>query len=229
MCSHVQCVQSWEVLGDFSAKSMVCLSQSSAGKETGDPWIPLMTGTTVNTYAYTQRHIKGCTQCSWHIHVSLSLWACLCLCFSVQVYSVAHGCAADNGCSPWGQWDVLLCCTQQCGSQTQRRSTAHSLRYAQKFFSAFLSLSKSNSLYLFLPEGSQSSVYKEPMILVGPENLTLTVHQTAILECVATGYPRPIVSWSRLGKTHLSFSLNCLEWLSEQNPAQLRKECCIEL
>ncbi|MGH0140884.1 UNVERIFIED_CONTAM: hypothetical protein FKN15_049138 [Acipenser sinensis] len=46
--------------------------------------------------------------------------------------------------------------------------------------------------------GFQSAVYKEPMILVGPENLTLTVHQTAILECVATGYPRPIVSWSRL-------------------------------
>lgn len=45
---------------------------------------------------------------------------------------------------------------------------------------------------------SQSSVYKEPMILVGPENLTLTVHQTAILECIATGFPRPIVSWSRL-------------------------------
>lgn len=50
------------------------------------------------------------------------------------------------------------------------------------------------------PPGSQSSVYKEPMILVGPENLTLTVHQTAILECIATGYPRPIVSWSRLGE-----------------------------
>ncbi|GLD47413.1 immunoglobulin superfamily DCC subclass member 3 isoform X2 [Lates japonicus] len=52
---------------------------------------------------------------------------------------------------------------------------------------------------LLTVSGSQSSVYKEPMILVGPENLTLTVHQTAILECVATGYPRPIVSWSRLG------------------------------
>ncbi|KAK1151494.1 immunoglobulin superfamily DCC subclass member 3 [Acipenser oxyrinchus oxyrinchus] len=39
--------------------------------------------------------------------------------------------------------------------------------------------------------------YKEPFILSGPQNLTLTVHQTAILECIATGNPRPIVSWSR--------------------------------
>ncbi|XP_043932256.1 immunoglobulin superfamily DCC subclass member 3-like [Protopterus annectens] len=46
--------------------------------------------------------------------------------------------------------------------------------------------------------GSHSNGYKDPMILVGPENLTLTVHQTAILECIATGNPRPIVSWSRL-------------------------------
>ncbi|XP_025068426.1 immunoglobulin superfamily DCC subclass member 3 [Alligator sinensis] len=38
----------------------------------------------------------------------------------------------------------------------------------------------------------------EPTILSGPQNLTLTVHQTAILECIATGHPRPIVSWSRL-------------------------------
>lgn len=51
------------------------------------------------------------------------------------------------------------------------------------------------------PPGSKASVYKEPTIVVGPENLTLTVHQTAILECVATGYPQPIVSWSRLGKS----------------------------
>ncbi|XP_069481211.1 immunoglobulin superfamily DCC subclass member 3 [Ambystoma mexicanum] len=45
---------------------------------------------------------------------------------------------------------------------------------------------------------SHSTGYKDPMILVGPENLTRTVHQTAILECMATGNPRPIVSWSRL-------------------------------
>uniref|UniRef100_UPI00398F447D immunoglobulin superfamily DCC subclass member 3 n=1 Tax=Pristiophorus japonicus TaxID=55135 RepID=UPI00398F447D len=55
--------------------------------------------------------------------------------------------------------------------------------------------SKEASLTL---SGSHSNVYKEPAILVGPENLTLTVHQTAVLECVATGNPRPIVSWSRL-------------------------------
>uniref|UniRef100_A0A3Q2D6H9 Immunoglobulin superfamily, DCC subclass, member 3 n=1 Tax=Cyprinodon variegatus TaxID=28743 RepID=A0A3Q2D6H9_CYPVA len=57
-----------------------------------------------------------------------------------------------------------------------------------------------HSAEALLTVSSQSSVYKEPVILVGPENLTLTVHQTAILECVATGYPRPIVSWSRLGR-----------------------------
>ncbi|KAG1942887.1 immunoglobulin superfamily DCC subclass [Pimephales promelas] len=41
-------------------------------------------------------------------------------------------------------------------------------------------------------------LYKEPVIVSGPQNLTLNVHQTAILECIATGNPRPIVSWSRL-------------------------------
>lgn len=64
------------------------------------------------------------------------------------------------------------------------------------------------SPFFFPLSGSQSSVYKEPMILVGPENLTLTVHQTAILECVATGYPRPIVSWSRLGEKFDRISKN---------------------
>ncbi|XP_021169262.2 immunoglobulin superfamily DCC subclass member 3 isoform X1 [Fundulus heteroclitus] len=43
-----------------------------------------------------------------------------------------------------------------------------------------------------------SRMYKEPVILSGPQNLTINVHQTAILECIATGNPRPIVSWSRL-------------------------------
>ncbi|KAM6900043.1 immunoglobulin superfamily DCC subclass member 3-like [Xenentodon cancila] len=46
--------------------------------------------------------------------------------------------------------------------------------------------------------GATPRTYKEPVILSGPQNLTITVHQTAILECIATGNPRPIVSWSRL-------------------------------
>ncbi|XP_061598019.1 immunoglobulin superfamily DCC subclass member 3-like [Cololabis saira] len=46
--------------------------------------------------------------------------------------------------------------------------------------------------------GGTPRTYKEPVILSGPQNLTITVHQTAILECIATGNPRPIVSWSRL-------------------------------
>ncbi|XP_076863907.1 immunoglobulin superfamily DCC subclass member 3 [Brachyhypopomus gauderio] len=46
--------------------------------------------------------------------------------------------------------------------------------------------------------GGAPRTYKEPFILSGPQNLTINVHQTAILECIATGNPRPIVSWSRL-------------------------------
>ncbi|KAM9311940.1 immunoglobulin superfamily DCC subclass member 3 [Gastrophryne carolinensis] len=46
--------------------------------------------------------------------------------------------------------------------------------------------------------GPNHTGFKDPVILVGPENVTKTVHQTAILECMATGNPRPIVSWSRL-------------------------------
>uniref|UniRef100_A0A8C0G5A1 Immunoglobulin superfamily DCC subclass member 3 n=1 Tax=Chelonoidis abingdonii TaxID=106734 RepID=A0A8C0G5A1_CHEAB len=46
--------------------------------------------------------------------------------------------------------------------------------------------------------GGAPKLYKEPMILSGPQNLTIMVHQTAILECIATGNPWPIVSWSRL-------------------------------
>ncbi|TSK34752.1 Immunoglobulin superfamily DCC subclass member 3 [Bagarius yarrelli] len=46
--------------------------------------------------------------------------------------------------------------------------------------------------------GATPRTYKEPVILSGPQNLTINIHQTAILECIATGNPRPIVSWSRL-------------------------------
>lgn len=54
-------------------------------------------------------------------------------------------------------------------------------------------------IFFIIFAGGAPRTYKEPVILSGPQNLTITVHETAILECIATGNPRPIVSWSRLG------------------------------
>uniref|UniRef100_A0A3Q3DPY7 Immunoglobulin superfamily DCC subclass member 3-like n=1 Tax=Hippocampus comes TaxID=109280 RepID=A0A3Q3DPY7_HIPCM len=56
----------------------------------------------------------------------------------------------------------------------------------------------SHEAVLNITGSGASRTYKEPVILSGPQNLTITVHQTAILECIATGNPKPIVSWSRL-------------------------------
>ncbi|XP_039540111.1 protogenin A [Pimephales promelas] len=40
-------------------------------------------------------------------------------------------------------------------------------------------------------------VPQRPRIIAGPQNLTVAVHGSALLECVATGHPRPLISWSR--------------------------------
>ncbi|RLW03691.1 hypothetical protein DV515_00006313 [Chloebia gouldiae] len=40
--------------------------------------------------------------------------------------------------------------------------------------------------------------FHKPSIIAGPQNITASLHQTVILECVATGNPKPIISWSRL-------------------------------
>uniref|UniRef100_A0A3P9PJT3 Protogenin homolog b (Gallus gallus) n=1 Tax=Poecilia reticulata TaxID=8081 RepID=A0A3P9PJT3_POERE len=36
-----------------------------------------------------------------------------------------------------------------------------------------------------------------PRIIAGPQNVTVSLHHTVVLECVATGNPSPIISWSR--------------------------------
>uniref|UniRef100_A0A3P9KFN3 Protogenin n=1 Tax=Oryzias latipes TaxID=8090 RepID=A0A3P9KFN3_ORYLA len=36
-----------------------------------------------------------------------------------------------------------------------------------------------------------------PHIIAGPKNMSVSLHQSAILECLATGNPRPLISWSR--------------------------------
>lgn len=38
---------------------------------------------------------------------------------------------------------------------------------------------------------------QRPHIIAGPQNLTVAAHGSALLECVAVGNPRPLISWSR--------------------------------
>ncbi|XP_076011524.1 protogenin A [Genypterus blacodes] len=38
---------------------------------------------------------------------------------------------------------------------------------------------------------------QRPRIITGPQNISASLHQRAILECMATGNPRPLISWSR--------------------------------
>ncbi|XP_060733789.1 protogenin A [Tachysurus vachellii] len=38
---------------------------------------------------------------------------------------------------------------------------------------------------------------QRPRIIAGPQNLTVSTHSSALLECVAVGNPRPLISWSR--------------------------------
>ncbi|XP_053720471.1 protogenin A [Synchiropus splendidus] len=38
---------------------------------------------------------------------------------------------------------------------------------------------------------------QKPQIIAGPQNISVSLHQSAVLECLATGHPRPIISWSR--------------------------------
>uniref|UniRef100_A0A3B3UKM6 Protogenin homolog b (Gallus gallus) n=1 Tax=Poecilia latipinna TaxID=48699 RepID=A0A3B3UKM6_9TELE len=39
--------------------------------------------------------------------------------------------------------------------------------------------------------------HQRPRIIAGPQNVTVSLHHTVVLECVATGNPSPIISWSR--------------------------------
>lgn len=37
----------------------------------------------------------------------------------------------------------------------------------------------------------------KPRIIAGPQNISVGVRQSVVLECFAEGNPRPLVSWSR--------------------------------
>lgn len=38
---------------------------------------------------------------------------------------------------------------------------------------------------------------QRPHIIAGPQNITVATHGSALLECVAVGNPKPLISWSR--------------------------------
>uniref|UniRef100_A0A3P9PJR7 Protogenin homolog b (Gallus gallus) n=1 Tax=Poecilia reticulata TaxID=8081 RepID=A0A3P9PJR7_POERE len=44
---------------------------------------------------------------------------------------------------------------------------------------------------------SREATLTVPRIIAGPQNVTVSLHHTVVLECVATGNPSPIISWSR--------------------------------
>lgn len=52
-------------------------------------------------------------------------------------------------------------------------------------------------LFSFSCKGAGPKPRQRPRIIAGPQNVTVSVHQTVVLECVATGNPCPIISWSR--------------------------------
>ncbi|XP_048419030.1 protogenin-like isoform X4 [Stegostoma tigrinum] len=49
-----------------------------------------------------------------------------------------------------------------------------------------------------IPVAWKPKTLQKPVIVAGPQNLSVPVHHTAMLECVAIGSPKPLVSWSRL-------------------------------
>ncbi|XP_032378974.1 protogenin B [Etheostoma spectabile] len=59
------------------------------------------------------------------------------------------------------------------------------------------SLLKSKEATLTVNQGVDPKPSQRPRIIAGPQNVTVSYHQTVVLECMATGNPWPIISWSR--------------------------------
>ncbi|XP_058521802.1 protogenin isoform X2 [Ochotona princeps] len=57
---------------------------------------------------------------------------------------------------------------------------------------------KSMEASLVVIPAEESKPFHTPTIIAGPQNMTVSLHQTVVLECMATGNPKPIISWSRL-------------------------------
>nr|XP_057931096.1 protogenin B-like [Doryrhamphus excisus] len=56
---------------------------------------------------------------------------------------------------------------------------------------------KSREATLRVVQSVGAETHRRPRIIAGPQNMTVSLHQTVVLECLATGNPWPIISWSR--------------------------------
>ncbi|KAM4630461.1 protogenin A [Polymixia lowei] len=56
---------------------------------------------------------------------------------------------------------------------------------------------RSSEATLTVTPAPRPQLPQRPHIIAGPQNMTVSLHQSAILECMATGNPRPLISWSR--------------------------------
>nr|XP_055030770.1 protogenin A [Misgurnus anguillicaudatus] len=56
---------------------------------------------------------------------------------------------------------------------------------------------KSSEAVLTVTAAPSSRAPQRPRIIAAPQNLTVAIRSTALLECMATGHPRPLISWSR--------------------------------
>ncbi|KAM8972260.1 protogenin [Pelodytes ibericus] len=57
---------------------------------------------------------------------------------------------------------------------------------------------KSADATLTVVPAAEIDSFQKPVIIAAPQNTTTSLHQTVTLECMATGHPKPILSWSRL-------------------------------
>ncbi|OCT89559.1 protogenin [Xenopus laevis] len=57
---------------------------------------------------------------------------------------------------------------------------------------------KSAEATLTVVPATEKESFQKPVIIAPPQNTTTSMHQSVTLECVATGNPKPIVSWSRM-------------------------------
>lgn len=78
---------------------------------------------------------------------------------------------------------------------TVNQGTMMAMRKMQ--YSAYRMCGRSISLTSSSSKVAGPKPHQRPRIIAGPQNVTVSIRQSVVMECVATGNPWPIISWSR--------------------------------